>query len=88
MYNYMQPVVGSTVAIWMGMSTFGWDKWKAKHSRRRIPEAVLFGLAAAGGSLGALLGMRSFRHKTLHHKFTIGIPLILLLQICLLAYFS
>ena len=57
------------------------DKWKARKNRRRIPEATLMTVAALGGSTGILLGMYLFRHKTLHHKFTLGIPLILALQI-------
>ena len=57
------------------------DKWKARKNRRRIPEATLMTVAALGGSTGVLLGMYLFRHKTLHHKFTLGIPLILALQI-------
>ena len=65
---------------------FGVDKWKARRkktheSTRRVPEKTLFLLAALGGSLGALLGMKAFHHKTLHNTFTIGIPLILILQI-------
>lgn len=65
---------------------FGIDKWKAKRDRLRIPEATLLTLAVLGGSIGALLGMAVFHHKTKHKKFTIGIPLILLAQIAL-AYF-
>lgn len=57
------------------------DKRRAQKKRWRIPESTLFGVAAAGGSLGALLGMYTFRHKTRHWKFTVGIPLILLLQL-------
>ncbi len=65
---------------------FGLDKWKAKRkekkeSVRRIPEKNLLLLAAAGGSVGALLGMKVFHHKTLHEKFRFGIPLILALQV-------
>ena len=59
------------------------DKWKAKKNRRRIPEATLMGVSALGGSVGSLLGMYTFRHKTLHLKFTLGIPLILAAQ-CIL----
>ena len=71
---------------------FGLDKLKAKrkvkHERvRRIPERTLFLLAAIGGSIGALLGMHVWHHKTLHKTFQIGIPLILLLQIVIPAGF-
>ena len=65
---------------------FGIDKWKAKRkvkkeSVRRVPEKTLFLLAALGGSVGALLGMKVWRHKTLHRSFRFGIPAILMLQI-------
>ena len=53
------------------------DKWKAKKNRWRIRESTLLLVAALGGSLGSLAGMYLFRHKTLHLKFTLGIPLIL-----------
>ena len=65
---------------------FGLDKWKARRkekreSVRRVPEKTLFLLSAIGGSVGALLGMRVFHHKTLHRSFRIGVPVILMLQI-------
>lgn len=63
------------------------DKWKAKHNRWRIPEATLMGVAALGGSIGSLLGMYTVRHKTKHVKFTVGIPLILAVQIAAAVYF-
>ncbi len=65
---------------------FGLDKWKAKRNAWRVKEATLTGLAVIGGSVGALLGMKVFHHKTLHKKFTIGIPLILAVQIFLGGY--
>lgn len=65
--------------------TFGEDKRRAKRREWRIPEATLMGLAAAGGSLGALAGMRFFHHKTRHRKFTAGVPALLIAQIALLA---
>ena len=64
---------------------FGEDKRRAKKREWRIPEATLMGLAAAGGSLGALAGMRFFHHKTRHRKFTAGVPALLIAQIALLA---
>ena len=65
---------------------FGLDKWKAKRKAkneavRRVPEKTLFLLSILGGSLGALLGMKAFHHKTLHKTFRFGIPAILALQI-------
>ena len=59
------------------------DKWKAKKNRWRIPEATLMGVAALGGSIGALAGMYLVRHKTQHPKFTLGIPAILAVQVTL-----
>ena len=57
------------------------DKLKARKNLWRIPEAVLMGAALLGGSVGALAGMYLCRHKTLHLKFTLGIPVILAVQI-------
>ena len=62
---------------------YGIDKWKAKRSKWRIPEATLLLMAAAGGSLGAWSGMKVWHHKTLHKKFRYGVPLILIVQIAL-----
>ena len=56
------------------------DKWKAKKNRWRVRESTLLLIAALGGSVGSLAGMYLFRHKTLHLKFTLGIPLILAAQ--------
>lgn len=57
------------------------DKHKAKRNLWRIPESTLIGSAVLGGSVGAIVGMRLFRHKTRHPKFYIGLPLILAAQI-------
>ena len=57
------------------------DKLKAKKNLWRIPEATLFTVAAIGGSLGCILGMYTVRHKTKHPKFTLGLPVILAIQI-------
>ena len=61
----------------------GTDKKRAIAQKRRIPEKTLFLAALLGGSLGAYMGMQSFRHKTRHLKFTIGLPAILLLHLVL-----
>ena len=67
---------------------YGIDKWKAKQGSWRISEATLLILAAIGGSIGALLGMKVWRHKTQHKKFKYGLPLILIIQIILIGYLS
>ena len=75
---------------------YGLDKWKAVSNRdkgrtgpkfRRVSEAALLSLAILGGSPAALFAMYLFRHKTLHKKFTVGVPLILLAQLSLTAFF-
>ena len=79
------------LAVWLAAINavtfliFGLDKWKARRkmrraSVRRIPEKTLFLLALLGGSVGALLGMRVFHHKTLHKSFRYGIPAIFILE--------
>jgi len=60
---------------------YGIDKWKARHDKWRITEARLIWIAVAGGSIGALLGMKIWHHKTKHNKFRFGLPAILILQI-------
>lgn len=64
----------------------GTDKALAKAGARRVREALFFILAAAGGSAGVFLGMKLFRHKTLHRSFSTGIPLMMLLQAAMLLY--
>lgn len=70
----------------VAFAAFGVDKWKAEHGKWRIPEATLLGLAFFGGSIGALAGMYLFHHKTKHKKFTVLVPIFLILHICLLFY--
>lgn len=60
---------------------YGIDKLKAKRSKWRVSEAALIWTAVLGGSIGALLGMNVWHHKTLHLKFRYGVPVILLLQL-------
>ena len=67
---------------------YGIDKVKAKRGYWRISEATLLMLAVIGGSIGALLGMKVWHHKTMHKKFKYGLPLILLGQIALLVYLA
>ena len=93
--DFLWVVVGSPwglLACWLVVINlitfliFGLDKWKAKRKEkketvRRVPEKNLLLMAAVGGSVGALLGMKVFHHKTLHKAFRLGVPLILALQI-------
>lgn len=67
---------------------YGIDKWKAKRSKWRIPEATLLGMAVIGGSIGALLGMKVWHHKTQHKKFRFGVPTIIIIQLILICYFT
>lgn len=67
----------------IGFAEMGLDKAKAKRGTRRISEKALFLPALLGGSVGSILGMRLFRHKTRHWYFRFGLPAILALQIAL-----
>ena len=70
----------------LGFSLMGIDKWKAKKGAFRIPESTLFIIALIGGSIGSIIGMYTFRHKTRHWYFVYGMPAILLLQIALVMF--
>ena len=65
---------------------YGIDKWRAKRGAWRISEKTLFLLPILGGSIGAIAGMKVFHHKTKHWYFQYGLPLILLLQLALVAW--
>ncbi len=67
----------------IGFLLMGIDKYKAKKRGFRIPEATLFIVALIGGSIGSIVGMYLFRHKTRHRSFVYGMPLILILQVIL-----
>ena len=63
---------------------YGADKRRARQGKWRVPEKTLFLLPLLGGSVGALLGMRVFHHKTRKAKFRLGVPAALLLWVLLL----
>lgn len=63
--------------------TMGVDKYKARKRTWRIPESTLFVLALIGGSIGSIVGMHLFHHKTRHWYFLYGMPAILIVQILL-----
>ena len=86
----MKPLTILTVyLIFMNLLAFllmGLDKSKARRNQWRIPEKTLFLSAILGGSIGAILGMQVFRHKTKHASFRIGMPCILIAQLGLAVY--
>ena len=77
---------GGLLLFWnlLVMTLYGADKRRAVRGRWRIPEKTLLLAAFLYGGLGALAGMRMFRHKTKHRLFTILVPLALFLQAALL----
>ena len=64
------------------------DKQKAIRGQWRIPEKTLFTVALLGGSIGSIAGMYTFRHKTKHKTFTLGMPAILTVQIIIVVYLA
>ena len=68
--------------------TYGIDKYKAKKGKWRISEVALILMAVFGGSIGAWLGMKAFHHKTMHKKFYIGVPTIIILQLALAGWLA
>ena len=86
-------VQGHNIAIWyftivniVAVVAYGWDKLCAIRKWWRVPEMTLLAIALLGGSIGAIVAMRVFRHKTLHLKFKYGVPFILALQLAGLVY--
>ena len=71
----------------IGFALMGIDKHKAIKGAFRIPEATLFVVAIIGGSIGSILGMYTFRHKTRHKKFVYGMPAVLLIQLLIIYLF-
>lgn len=68
----------------LALALFGIDKRRAKRGGQRIPELTLLLVAVLGGSVGAIGGMLSFRHKTRKPRFSVGLPVILAIQILFL----
>lgn len=70
----------------IGFLSMFWDKHKAKKGYYRTPEKTLLTIALIGGSIGSLIGMYTFRHKTQKPRFAVGIPVILILQVVIIVY--
>lgn len=75
-----------TVINLTGFAVMGIDKRKAVRHLWRVRESTLFLIALLGGSIGSILGMHMFRHKTRHWYFVYGMPAILVLQILLAVF--
>lgn len=70
----------------VGFLAMGIDKYKAQRDLWRIPEGTLITIALIGGSIGAIIGMKTFRHKTKKLKFSVGLPTILISEVCAVIY--
>ena len=72
----------------VGLLSMYLDKYFAKNNMYRISEKNLFFIAIIGGSIGSIIGMYQFRHKTKHRQFTTGLPFIKFIQIMILIYYT
>lgn len=70
----------------VGFLAMGIDKYKAQKDLWRIPEGTLITIALIGGSIGTIIGMKCFRHKTKKLKFSVGLPIILISEVALVIY--
>jgi len=85
MKNIIIYLVGINLIAFLSMLI---DKRKARRGRWRIPENTLFLFAFLGGTVGSIIGMQVFRHKTQKNKFKIGMPALLVLQILAVVAFK
>ncbi len=81
MLKYLIPYL--ILINFIGFWSMRQDKFRAITHSPRTPERRLFLYAMLGGSIGSLWGMHVHRHKTKHASFTVGMPVILCLQIAL-----
>ncbi|MBP8031023.1 MAG: DUF1294 domain-containing protein [Acetobacterium sp.] len=87
MNNFINYIIAYLIIINLITFIFFWnDKRRSKKEVWRIPEKTLMGLCVIGGSIGGLLGMRVFHHKTRHALFVWGIPIIIALEIGLVLF--
>jgi uncharacterized membrane protein YsdA (DUF1294 family) len=69
-----------------GFLLMGWDKERAKKEKWRVRESTFFWIALLGGAVGVWIGMKKFRHKTLHLSFRLGIPLCIVWNVFFLYF--
>ena len=90
MSDFLYVIISYFVMInLVGFISMGLDKRKARKHQWRIPEATLFTIDLLGGVIGSIIGMRLFRHKTMHMKCVVGMPVILVLWVaaaCLIQF--
>lgn len=79
-------IIYSVIINFVSFAAFAVDKINACEGRSRIRIITLLGIAFAGGSIGAILGMYIFRHKTRVDYFTVGVPLIMIMQAVVIFY--
>ncbi len=90
----MNAAVRTALLVWLAgvnvvtFALYGIDKYRAKKGRWRIPERTLLLLPLLGGSVGGILGMAAFHHKTRHWYFRVGLPAMFLLQAALAVYLA
>ncbi len=90
----MNAAVRTALLVWLAgvnvvtFALYGIDKYKAKKGRWRIPERTLLLLPLLGGSVGGILGMAAFHHKTRHWYFRVGLAAMFLLQAALSVYLA
>ncbi len=81
-YEYLKIFIIYFIGVNLfGFLEMGIDKYKAKHHMWRIPENTLLLVSFLGGSIGSFIGMKLFRHKTLHPQFKYGIPAFFIINI-------
>lgn len=85
-YEHKILIIYFVVINFVAFATFALDKIAAIEHRSRIRIVTLLGLAFIGGSIGSLIAMYLFRHKTQKDYFTVGIPLIMLMQVIVIFY--
>lgn len=83
----MTVLIAFVVSSIVSFVLMGVDKRRARRGAYRIPERTLLLWCACFGAAGGLLGMRTFRHKTRHKQFSVGIPMLLVVQLALLALY-